>query len=712
MPEYLSPGVYIEEVPPRLRAIEGVSTSAVGFVGVAERGPVPGFELPFDPERGPDSNPTIILPPDPAPTLITSYGELRRVFGGPLPLPDPNKVAYLQRAVRAFFANGGKRCYIARVVEDPEATDTSDKTATRSHVTLHQGVILHLARPAGAGSDQVVLNTLRGVSQGDRIEVLRRADNTSLGFVVVSEYNTSANSITVTASDTDPLDLSGQLDPNDVYAISPAIGSLSDTGPRFWARTPGSWSAALTVQITPSDKGSVPLAAGTAATDQEIHVRSLASFYRGAIIEIDTGSQRLYNEVDNFLGGNVLALVDEVGQVIDLADNPSARVVEVDVTIRDESVPITETFRGLTWNPRNIPELRRRYYAAVINARSRLAYVQPPGFHGDDGTDPRYLEGSESAGIATHPTTQNGFEVRPDSTDVGLDNYSSRVDYVGRDEGPGTRTGIQALADIDDISIIACPGRVGADVQNALIAQCENLRYRFAILDGQRDPTGGSVSAILAHRNTYDSSYAAYYQPWVEVIEGTDRHHLPPSGFLAGIYARTDIERGVHKAPANEVVRTATGLRSNITTGEQDVLNPRGVNVIRQFEGRGIRAWGARTLSSDPAMRYVSTRRFLIFLEKSIDRGTQWVVFEPNDPDTWSRVMDSVGSFLHTQWRAGALLGRTPEQAFFVRCDESTMTADDIENGRLICEIGVAIVKPAEFVIFRIEQIAAFGETP
>jgi phage tail sheath protein FI len=700
MPEYLSPGVYIEEVPPRLRAIEGVSTSTVGFVGVAERGPVPGFELPFNPSTVASGTPTIVLPPDPAPRLITSYGEFRRIFGGPLPLPDPNGVAYLERAVRAFFANGGKRCYISRVVEGPAATGTSPAvTATRGHLTLSQGAILHLARPYVAGRTEAVLNTLRGVDEGSSIYVLSRADNSSIGTVEVTSYDTTTNTITFRSA------LSDAIDPNDVYAISPGTASLSSNGPRFWARNPGSWSAALTVRIIPADKGPVPLVSDAGQNDDQIRVRSTASFYRGAIVEIDTGSARLYNEVEDILPNNVLVLVNGLGATsgVSLTDNPFARVVEIDVTIRDESVPVTETFRGLTWNPRNTPEIRRRYYAAVINARSTLAYVQPPGVHS--------LAGSESEAITSQPTTENGFEVRPVGSNVGTDNYTS-IDYVGRDEGPGTRTGIQALADVDEISTIACPGRTGAAVQNALIAQCENLRYRFAILDGERDPTGGAVSAILAHRNTYDSSYAAYYQPWVEVIEGTDRHHLPPSGFLAGIYARTDNERGVHKAPANEVVRTATGLRSNITTGEQDVLNPRGVNVIRQFEGRGIRVWGARTLSSDPALRYVSTRRFLIFLEKSIDRGTQWVVFEPNNPDTWSRVTDSVGAFLHTQWRAGALLGRTPEQAFFVRCDESTMTADDIENGRLICEIGVAIVKPAEFVIFRIEQIAAFGETP
>jgi uncharacterized protein len=170
-----------------------------------------------------------------------------------------------------------------------------------------------------------------------------------------------------------------------------------------------------------------------------------------------------------------------------------------------------------------------------------------------------------------------------------------------------------------------------------------------------------------------------------------------------------DDGRGVWKAPANEVLFNVTGLRMNISTGEQDVLNPVSVNCIRRFTNRGILVWGARTLSSDPEFRYINVRRYLIFLEHSLDRGTQWVVFEPNSPDTWGRVVDSVSAFLHTQWRSSALFGRRPEDAYYVRCDESTMSADDVQNGRLICQIGVAIVRPAEFVIFRIEQLTGYA---
>jgi hypothetical protein len=455
------------------------------------------------------------------------------------------------------------------------------------------------------------------------------------------------------------------------------------------------------------------------ATGSQITVQSTGGFYRGAIIEIDDGANRDYREVTDILPGNILQIDAAIGAPLTdpivipaVGNTPYVRVVEIDVVVTDDSgsQPVTEIYSGMTWNPVQRPETRRRYYAEVINNRSKLVYVQPPAWDGHGGT-------LETASLATQPVTGNGAGVAAEVhgfettgvTTAGADDYANLTngDYAGT-SGPAARTGIDALSDVDDISIIACPGRTHAVVQNALITQCERLRYRFAVLDA--DPTDDTVTAVLAHRNLYDTSYAGYYHPWMENIENNQQVFLPPSGYLCGIYARVDNERGVYKAPANEVVRSITGLQQYIVGGEQDILNPRGVNVTRQFSGRGIRVWGARTLSSDSSLRYVSTRRFLIFMEKSLDRGTQWVVFEPNNPDTWSRVSDAVSAFLHTQWRSGALLGRTPEQAFFVRCDETTMTADDIENGRLICNIGVAITKPAEFVIFRIEQITAFGE--
>jgi phage tail sheath protein FI len=293
-------------------------------------------------------------------------------------------------------------------------------------------------------------------------------------------------------------------------------------------------------------------------------------------------------------------------------------------------------------------------------------------------------------------------------------------DYDGREEPPMTRngipvsysTGLLGLQNVDEVTLLTAPDEhdFGTNVRDRLLVQCEALRDRFAILSV--DESQRNVVNII---NDRPSLYGAIYWPWIYVAHpnGRDRVLAPPVGHVAGIFARTDIERGVHKAPANAIVVGALDLEFAVARGMQDVLNPRGVNVIRDFrpDRRGIRLWGARTISDDPAWKYVNVRRLFIFLEESIDEGTQWVVFEPNAEPLWDRVRRSIESFLLTVWRNGALMGVKPEQAFYVKCDRTTMTQDDIDNGRLICYIGVAPVKPAEFVIFRIHQWALGAKT-
>jgi hypothetical protein len=244
-------------------------------------------------------------------------------------------------------------------------------------------------------------------------------------------------------------------------------------------------------------------------------------------------------------------------------------------------------------------------------------------------------------------------------------------------------------------------------VQQSIIDYCELMRYTFAILD---TPPGLMPQEIREWRNTvnYDTTRAAVYYPWIEIPDLTGNNGrtrtVPPSGFIAGVYARTDATRGVHKAPANELMRATLGLEVQVTKGEHDLLNPIGVNVIRSFPGRGIRIWGARTLSSDPSWRYINVRRLFNMIEASIERATQWVVFEPNDHFLWSRVTRDVTAFLTVVWRTGALFGQTPEQAFYVKCDDETNPRELRDLGQMVVEIGIAPVKPAEFVIFRVSQ--------
>ncbi|MEY3015352.1 MAG: hypothetical protein RIT45_4087 [Pseudomonadota bacterium] len=280
--------------------------------------------------------------------------------------------------------------------------------------------------------------------------------------------------------------------------------------------------------------------------------------------------------------------------------------------------------------------------------------------------------------------------------------------YIGADNGPGTRTGLKALEDVDEVNVVCAPGQTDPVIQDAVLTHCENMRYRFAILDSPEVIEKGGVDKLPKPR---DSKYGAYYFPWVEVYDPFKGNvFMPPSGYMAGIYARSDGERGVHKAPANEIVRGAIGLKYNITRGEQDLLNPKGINCIREFPNRGIRVWGARTVSSDASWRYVNVRRLFNMVEQSIELGTQWVVFEPNDQRLWKRVTRDIGAFLLRLWRQGALFGKTPEEAFYVKCDEETNPPEVIDAGQMICEIGMCPVKPAEFVIFRIGQMPAGGD--
>ena len=286
------------------------------------------------------------------------------------------------------------------------------------------------------------------------------------------------------------------------------------------------------------------------------------------------------------------------------------------------------------------------------------------------------------------------------------------------------RTGLSGFEVAEEVTMLCCPDlmslyQAGAlsmegvkGVQLAMIAHCENMKDRFAILDCPPGLTPQQVKDWRMNEAGYDTKYGAVYYPWVRVASpwgNGDSILMPPSGYMAGIYARSDTERGVHKAPANEVVRGAMGVEMQITKSEQDILNPIGVNCIRAFPGRGIRVWGARTLSSDPSWRYINVRRLFNFVEESIQAGTQWVVFEPNDMDLWARIRRDITAFLTMVWRSGALFGATPSESFFVKCDAENNPPEARDLGQVIIEIGIAPVKPAEFVIFRISQWAGGG---
>jgi phage tail sheath protein FI len=437
-----------------------------------------------------------------------------------------------------------------------------------------------------------------------------------------------------------------------------------------------------------------------------IAVASTASFYTGAKVELDSGSAKFEGTIASVDPAARTVTLDSgvalgAGNFIDLpADAADRRVYlrtcEIDVLVYEDGV-LKETFEGLTWNADANSAAGLRYYVARLNdeeAGSKLVRLTEAAATGLD--------------FAHAPVIADG---RPRKLGGGSNGSAlTEMDLIGQDNGPNRRTGIKALSERDDISMVAVPGVTAETVQNELITHCELLKYRMAVLDAPPDAL--DVTALQTHRNNYDTKYAAYYAPWLRALNlSTGRiESFPPSAYAMGIYARTDNTVGVHKAPANEVVRNIVDVALPFTAAEQDVVNPVGINLIRDLTPRGIRVWGARTLSSDQEWKYVNIRRLFIYCEHSIDLGTQWVVFEPNSEALWAKVVETIKSFLFGVWKSGALMGTTPDQGYFVTCDRTTMTQDDIDNGRLVCEIGLAPVAPAEFVIFRIGQFTATVE--
>lgn len=277
-------------------------------------------------------------------------------------------------------------------------------------------------------------------------------------------------------------------------------------------------------------------------------------------------------------------------------------------------------------------------------------------------------------------------------------------------ETTAVRDALAAFEAIDEIALVVVPGATDAAIQNEVVTHCKKMGERFAILDGKQNPANFTPDDIT---DTGISDHAALYFPYIEVFDPFDgaSRYVPPSGHVAGIYARIDTERGVHKAPANAVVRGALGVEHRLSRADQEGLNPDGINLIRDLNGNLV-VWGARTLGGDAngEWKYINVRRLFLFLRESIDEGTQWAVFEPNDTALWAKITRNITAFLTNVWRSGALFGTTPAEAFFVRCDATTNPPEVRDLGQVVTEIGVAAVRPAEFVIFRLSQWAGSGK--
>jgi hypothetical protein len=612
MPEYLAPGVYVEEVSFRSKSIEGVPTSTTGFAGLTRFGPVWYLGGPSTTE----------------PRLITSFTEFERVYGGLEPLGIPGdtdeRVTYLAHAARAFFLNGGKRLYVSRVFARRDTDDDDDGIALLPLTVAGAPAAIRARWPGRMGNVWIDVKLVRTRNVA--------YDDTALGVVQAKGVKQGA-----------------------IVEILPAL-PLGDPAP--------SLANLAEISINP-DNGQQLFNRGgstvTVASGEIIHHLQLQ-----VEVRVDAERRDVHQELATHPDQKRY-----IGRILG-RDNPE-----------DEDGVV-----WLSWDPAAATE-------DDAAAKLLLALLNVSGSR---------LDGGHDGALPLPSGGRDSFEGSDASPDVASE----------------TATGLSALGEIDDIAIVAMPD--AADLgdetlsfaaHGALIAHCENLKYRIAVVDG---PPSASLNEIREYRGRFDSKYAALYHPWIEILDPNERASqgapprrllVPPSGFVAGIYARSDIERGVHKAPANEVVRGLTKFEANINKARQDVLNPEGINALRFFEGRGHRVWGARTMSSDPEWKYVNVRRLFIFLEHSIDKSTQWAVFEPNNDRLWANIRYTIEDFLLVLWKDGALLGAKPEEAYFVRCDRTTMTQNDIDNGRMICLIGVAPVMPAEFVIFRIGQWTA-----
>lgn len=500
--------------------------------------------------------------------------------------------------------------------------------------------------------------------------------------------------------------------PGDAKAASKTVGVLKIT-----AASPGAWAENMRVTVAPSYKAKTQVFAVSGA---DLTLKNADGFNAGDVVELFDGNKSAYATIKSVLD-KVVTL--DAPCTLDVADTKVGtpkyiRTCEITITARMDDM--VETYENLSLKPEALN------YAVVKTAKSDLIQVEvlavkaqpapaaPAKEDGkkDDKKDDKAAPARAGSIVPYDLCAGTGTEtvlILEGGSDGSVLAVTADA-YLGKDDGPGRRTGLQAFLENGNVSIMAIPGVTAPEVQAALIGFCEGRESCFAILDVPMELK--KTNDVANFRDMYDSTYAAMYHPWLEMFDaGAKRSaYFPPSGAMAGIYARSDNDRGVHKAPANEVVRGCTGLSTLYNTGEQDILNPIGVNLIRSFPGRGIRVWGARTISSNGLWKYLNVRRLFIYVEESIRANTNWVVFEPNSEVLWGRVTRTIEAFLATCWRDGALAGTSPDQAFFVECGPTTMTQDDIDNGRLICQIGIAPVKPAEFVIFRITQKTATGE--
>lgn len=438
----------------------------------------------------------------------------------------------------------------------------------------------------------------------------------------------------------------------------------------------GSYGNQIVLRVNPTAKKKFQLL--EKISDLEYKAKSTAGLEAGSIVVIDGE----YNRIESISDRQITFARPFSRDVVDTGLVPGKVLCMAEMQISVQYNEEVEVYEDVNLNPAS-----PNYIAARLE-KSALIKIKA-------GLFTEIREPSEAIAGAEEVVLAGG-------SDGTMDRVTAAT-FTGKDNGPGRRTGIQAFLENTTVSILAVPGITMPEVIDSLIAHCENTKRCFAVIDMPAELSG--VKELTEFRERIDSTYAAMYHPWIQQFDRLSKKnaYFPPSGAVMGVYARTDVGRGVHKAPANETV-ACTGLSVQFSKVEQDSLNPIGVNLIRNIPGSGIRIWGARTASNNSAFKYVNIRRLLIYVEESIKANTNWVVFEPNDQILWERVSKSISLFLTQMWRNGMLAGGSAAESYFVDLGPSTMSPDDIRNGRLICNVGVAPVRPAEFIIFRVTQ--------
>ncbi len=678
--EYRAPGVYVEEVLSPDQPIEGASVSVAGFIGVTRSGPL---------------NQAL---------LITSIAQFRRIFGRPYPA---RQLFYLGYAVERFFHEGGTRCYVVRIVSNASAPEVAsaiilDEILGPNAITINasspglwgRNIVAQTQNTTdfttrlstdfpAAATPNITLESTEGLGRGDQLWII----NPIIGTVtygiggaleLLDGLIFDADRSTVPAGDilagaqvvTPDLRYMGRLNSN----MTVTLGTNS---------TPDLATNMVNVSNILNDVNDVPLPEG-----ETLWVIPAANAQLATVARVESEPNNIVHFPANITPASALLT--------------GTRVIRRGFKLSIEHGEITEIFEHLTLEP---TDLRNFVPNRVNSGRNRSGFVRVV------------------ANVAVDsPVNARTIPLTGTSTDAdGIANLAP-LDYIGN---AATGTGISAFDGIDDVSTLAVPAPRFTDVTvvtnngyrqvyNALTAYCERRRYLFCLIDS---PAGLNNTEILQYRQgpgapaLNASNYGALYWPWLQIVPEGSRQmvSIPPSGAIAGVYARHD----AHIAPAGTEagrLRSIKGIERLVPKAEQDGLNRHGVNVIRSFRTTGLNVWGTRTISAIPEWRYISVRRLISYIGKSIDDATQWVVFEPNNTDLWAAIERNISGFLRTVWRSGALFGATEAQAFRVKCDAETNSSTTIELGQIITEIKVAPVKPAEFVIFRIKQTAAGAE--